>query len=66
MIGKHSGLSAITSSLAKLNLPATADEAQGILARVRPHAVANKGPVGNETLTAIWREVCDRTLPNCA
>ncbi|ABD05692.1 Pyruvate carboxyltransferase [Rhodopseudomonas palustris HaA2] len=66
VIGKHSGLSAITSSLAKLNLPATAEEAQGILAQVRLHAVANKGPVGNETLTAIWREVHDRTLPNCA
>ncbi|MGO3927625.1 homocitrate synthase [Rhodopseudomonas pseudopalustris] len=66
VIGKHSGLSAITSSLAKLNLPATAEEAQGVLARVRIHAVANKGAVGNETLTAIWREVRDRALPNCA
>ncbi|MCP9628928.1 homocitrate synthase [Rhodopseudomonas palustris] len=66
VIGKHSGLSAITSSLARLNLPATADEAQGILARVRRHAVAHKGPVGNETLTAIWREVRDRRMPSCA
>jgi homocitrate synthase NifV len=66
VIGKHSGLSAITSSLAKLDLPATSDEAQAILARVRSHAVANKGPVGNETLTAIWREVRDRSLPHRA
>jgi homocitrate synthase NifV len=66
VIGKHSGLSAITSSLARLNLPATADEAQGILARVRRHAVAHKGPVGNDTLTAIWREVRDRRMPSCA
>jgi len=66
VIGKHSGLSAITSSLAKLNLPATADEAQGILARVRTYAVAHKGEVGNETLTAIWREVRERALPHCA
>lgn len=65
VIGKHSGLSAITSSLARLNLPATADEAQGILAQVRRYAVAHKGPVGNETLTAIWREVRDRPLPSC-
>jgi homocitrate synthase NifV len=66
VIGKHSGLSAITSSLAKLNLPATADEARGILARVRIHAVAHKGLVGNETLTAIWREVRERAFPDCA
>ncbi len=66
VIGKHSGLSAITSSLARLNLPATADEAQGILAQVRRYAVAHKGSVGNETLTAIWREVRDRPLPSCA
>lgn len=66
VIGKHSGLSAITSSLAKLDLPATADEAQGILAKVRRYAVTHKGPVGNETLIAIWREVRERTLTNCA
>jgi homocitrate synthase NifV len=66
VIGKHSGISAITSSLSKLNLPANSDEARGILARVREHAVANKGPVESETLAKIWREVCDRTLPHCA
>jgi homocitrate synthase NifV len=66
VIGKHSGLSAITSSLAGLNLPASSDELRGILARVRTHAVAHKGPVEDDTLTEIWREVCDRTLPNCA
>ncbi|MDF3809068.1 MULTISPECIES: homocitrate synthase [Rhodopseudomonas] len=66
VIGKHSGLSAITSSLARLNLPANSDEARGILARVRTHAVAHKGPVENDTLTEIWREVCAHTLPHCA
>ncbi|HEY0329321.1 MAG TPA: homocitrate synthase [Rhodopseudomonas sp.] len=66
VIGKHSGLAAITSSLAALNLPASSTELQGILDRVRQHAVANKGPVEAETLAAIWREVCDQPLPNCA
>src|SRR5271157_5259056 len=56
VIGKHSGLSAITSLLSDLQLSANADEAQRILARVREHAVYNKGPVGRETVTRIWRE----------
>jgi len=39
VIGKHSGLSAITASLADLHLPATPDELRAILARVREHAI---------------------------
>ena len=66
VIGKHSGLSAITSLLSDLQLPANADEARGILARVREHAICNKGPVARETVRRIWREVCDPCLPNCA
>ena len=66
MIGKHSGLSSITSLLSDLHLPASADECAGILARVREYAVRNKGPVARETVARIWREVCDPTLPSCA
>ena len=66
VIGKHSGLSAITSLLSDLQLQANADELRGILARVREHAIYNKGPVARETVTRIWREVCDPRLPNCA
>jgi homocitrate synthase NifV len=66
VIGKHSGLSAITSLLSDLHLPASADELQGILARVRDHAVHNKGPVARDTVKRIWREVCDGRLPSCA
>lgn len=66
VIGKHSGLSAITSLLADLQLKASADQLRGILARVREHAVYNKGPVARETVTRIWREVCEPRLPNCA
>ena len=66
VIGKHSGLSAITSLLSDLQLSASSDELRGILARVREHAIGNKGPVARETVTRIWREVCDPRLPNCA
>ncbi len=66
VIGKHSGLSAIVALLSELRLSASADESRDILARVRSHAVANKGPVERETVAAIWRAVCDRSLPNCA
>jgi homocitrate synthase NifV len=66
VIGKHSGLSAITSLLSDLHLPASAEQLRGILARVRDHAVRNKGPVARETVMRIWREVCDPRLPNCA
>jgi len=66
VIGKHSGLSAIVSLLADLRLSASQDETRAILARVRSYAVANKGPVAREAVAEIWREVCDRSLPNCA
>jgi len=57
---------AITSLLSDLQLSANADELRGILARVREHAIYNKGPVARETVSRIWREVCDPRLPNCA
>jgi homocitrate synthase NifV len=66
VIGKHSGLSAITSLLSDLRLPASADEAQRILARVRKHAVAHKGPVPKEIVAAIWREVCNHSVASYA
>jgi homocitrate synthase NifV len=66
VIGKHSGLSAIASVLSELHLPVRADEAQRILARVRTHAVANKGPVAKETVAAIWRDVCAHPIANYA
>jgi len=66
VIGKHSGLSAITSLLSDLRLPASTDQAQRILARVRKHAVAHKGPVARETVAAIWHDICSRPLANYA
>lgn len=66
VIGKHSGLAAITSLLGELQLAASAEEARTILARVRRHAVEHKGPVARETVTTIWREVRERSLLNCA
>lgn len=66
VIGKHSGLAAITALLAELQLSASADEAKSVLARVRTHAVEHKGAVARETVTAIWREVRERSLLNCA
>ncbi len=66
VIGKHSGLSAITSLLSELHLAVSAEEASRILSRVRKHAVENKGPVTRETVAAIWREVHNHSLPNCA
>jgi homocitrate synthase NifV len=66
VLGKHSGLSAITSLLADLRLKATAEQSRAILARVRAHAVDHKGPVASETVRQIWHEVCDRALSNCA
>ena len=51
-------------ALAAMNLRADSAELKGILARVRAHAVAHKGPVGNDTLAMIWREVCHPGLPN--
>jgi homocitrate synthase NifV len=64
VIGKHSGLSAITASLADLRLPASPDELRAILDRVREHAVTHKGPIAAETLAAIWQDVCARPLDN--
>ena len=66
VIGKHSGLAAIDMVLSELRLPASSDERRGILARVREHAVANKGPVGEATVARIWREVRGQSLPSCA
>jgi homocitrate synthase NifV len=66
VIGKHSGLSAITSLLSELRLQASSDESQRILGRVREYAVSHKGPVASETVKQIWREVRDQALPTCA
>ncbi|MGY3621743.1 homocitrate synthase [Bradyrhizobium sp. USDA 10063] len=60
VIGKHSGLSAITSLLDELQLAASLEEARHILSRVRKHAVEHKRLVARETVVAIWREVCER------
>ncbi|MVT54047.1 homocitrate synthase [Bradyrhizobium yuanmingense] len=61
VMGKHSGLSSLTSLLDELQLAASADEARQILSRVRKHAVQHKGPVQRETLIAIWRDVRERS-----
>jgi len=66
VIGKHSGLSAITSLLSELRLQASVDESQRILGRVREYAVSHKGPVASETVKQIWREVRGQALPSCA
>jgi homocitrate synthase NifV len=66
VIGKHSGLAAISARLAEMQLPVNAEEARSVLARVRQHAVLHKGAVAQETLRAIWREVREHSLPNCA
>jgi homocitrate synthase NifV len=52
--------------LSELQLVVSAEEARTILARVRKHAVEHKGAVARETVTAIWREVRERSLLNCA
>lgn len=65
VIGKHSGLAAISASLSDLQLPASPGELRMILARVREYAVVHKGPVAAEILASIWREVHNQ-LPNCA
>lgn len=66
VLGKHSGLAAISSSLADLHLEASPDQLRAILARVREQAVATKGGVPTETLTAIWRDIRDQVLVPCA
>lgn len=66
VIGKHSGVSAISSLLSDMALSAGADELQRILTRVRRHAVVHKGPVGKETVAAIWRDVCGHPVATYA
>jgi len=66
VIGKHSGVSAITALLTDMDLSAGADELQRILARVRRHAVVHKGPVAKETVAAIWRDVCGHPIATYA
>ncbi|GLR90054.1 homocitrate synthase [Bradyrhizobium iriomotense] len=63
VIGKHSGIAAITALLSELQLSVSAEESRVILARVRKHAVEHKGGVGRETVMTIWREVRERSLP---
>lgn len=66
VIGKHSGLASIEASLAKLDLQADAGELSAILARVRAHAIATKGAVTEEKLTAIWEEVREASFERLA
>lgn len=66
VIGKHSGIAAITAMLAELRLPATLDEARSILARVHEHAVSHKSSVSPDALAAIWRDVSQSPLADCA
>ncbi|OAF06900.1 homocitrate synthase [Bradyrhizobium centrolobii] len=65
VIGKHSGLAAITALLSELQLSATDDQARAVLARVRKHAVECKGAVTRETVIKIWHDVRDRPPPSC-
>jgi homocitrate synthase NifV len=66
VIGKHSGLAAITALLADLGLRASPDERRAILARVREHAITHKGRVASDALKTIWHEICGEALSNCA
>ncbi|MCA1458211.1 homocitrate synthase [Bradyrhizobium sp. BRP22] len=66
VIGKHSGLSAITTLLDELQLAASSEEARQILSTVRKHAIEHKRPVARETVAAIWRDIRERSLTNCA
>lgn len=59
VIGKHSGLSAITSLLGELQLAATTEQTRHILSRVRKYAIEHKRLVARETVAAIWRDVCE-------
>ncbi|WP_051311107.1 homocitrate synthase [Bradyrhizobium sp. Cp5.3] len=65
VIGKHSGLAAITALLSELRLSATDVQARAVLARVRKHAVECKGTVTRETVIKIWHDVRDRSPPSC-
>ncbi|MGY4315194.1 homocitrate synthase NifV [Bradyrhizobium sp. JR3.5] len=58
VIGKHSGLAAITELLDELQLVTGADQARQILSQVRKHAIEHKLPVGRETVAAIWHDAC--------
>ncbi|OMI08626.1 homocitrate synthase [Bradyrhizobium brasilense] len=58
VIGKHSGLAAITALLDELKLAASADQARQILSQARKHAIEHKLPVDRKTVAAIWRDVC--------
>ncbi|MCP3413491.1 homocitrate synthase [Bradyrhizobium brasilense] len=66
VIGKHSGLSAITALLTELQLVASADQARQILSQVRKHAIEHKLPVEREAVAAIWRDVCGCLAPRRA
>jgi homocitrate synthase NifV len=57
VIGKHSGLAAISACLSDLHLEANPAQCGAILARVRKYAVTTKRPVTAEELTEIWRAV---------
>jgi len=57
VMGKHSGLAAITACLSELHLEASPLECCAILARVREHAIATKRSVTSEQITLFWREV---------
>lgn len=59
VIGKHSGLSAITALLGELQLAATTEQTRHILSRVRKYAIEHKRLVARETVAAIWRDVCE-------
>lgn len=59
VIGKHSGLSAITTLLCELQLAATTEQTRHILSRVRKYAIEHKRLVARETVAAIWRDVCE-------
>ncbi|MCP3380543.1 homocitrate synthase [Bradyrhizobium sp. CCGUVB4N] len=64
VVGKHSGLAAITALLNELQVSVSDEEGKAILARVRQHAVEHKGGVARETVMAIWREVRERSMIN--
>lgn len=66
VIGKHSGLAAISACLANLNLETSLAERGAILARVRQHAATTKTSITPEQLTAIWREIRALSPSNCA
>lgn len=59
VIGKHSGLSAITTLLGELQLAVTTEQSRQILSRVRKYAIEHKRLVARETVAAIWRDVCE-------